>query len=93
MLFVWVWRILGIFVVLTAIYIALSIFKRWEERRRLGADYDSRQAAGEVDEPRALYVQRGMDAYNRSLRRKLLLGVYLIPLITVAVLVALAQLG
>ena len=90
MLWGWIVRSLWIFGILTVIYIGLSLFKRWEERRRLGAEYDTVYADGSPDESRDDYIQRGIHSYNQSLRRKLLLGVYLVPL---AVLVLLILLG
>ena len=90
MLWGWIVRSLWIFGILTVIYIGLSLFKRWEERRRLGAEYDTVYADGSLDETRDDYIQRGIHSYNQSLRRKLLLGVYLVPL---AVLVLLILLG
>ncbi len=93
MLYFWVVRSIAIFAVLTVIYIALSLFKRWEERRRLGAEYDSLYAGGGATEPRDLCIQRGIHSYNGSLRRKLLLGVYLVPLAVLALLILLGQFG
>ena len=93
MLFIWVWRSLWIFGALTVIYIGLSLFKRWEERRRLGAEYDTVFATGGATESRDAYIQRGIHSYNQSLRRKLLWGVYLIPLAVVALLILLGYLS
>ncbi len=93
MIFTWVLRIVVVFAILTAVYIGLSVANRWAERRRLAGEYARAQqenpgAAGDE----ASFVARGMGAYERSLRKKLLLGVYLVPLAAIALLVALAQL-
>ncbi len=93
MIFTWVTRIVVVFAILTAVYIGLSLYKRWAGRRRLAneyakAEYEDPGAAGDE----ASFVARGMADYERSLRKKLLLGVYLVPLAAIALLVALAQL-
>ena len=93
MLYFWVVRSLWIFGVLTVIYVGLSLFKRWEERRRLGAEYDTVFAGGGATESRDAYVQRGIHEYNQSLRRKLLWGVYLIPLAVIVLLILLGHLS
>ena len=91
---VWVVRLVVLFVVLTAVYIALSLYNRWAERRRLGAKYEQMQSSGEsVSEDRESFVSSGMNAYERSLRRKLVWGVYLIPLGAIALLIFVAQFG
>ena len=73
--------------------IGLSLFKRWEERRRLATEYDSLHPDDDSDDDRYDYVQRGMDLYNKSLRRKLLWGVYLVPLATIVLLILLGHLS
>lgn len=91
---VWITRAVVLFAVLTVIYLALSLYNRWAERRRLAAEFDRRRAehgGGAVG--REAFVGEGMRAYERSLKRKLLLGVYLIPLGVIALLVVVAQFG
>lgn len=82
-----------IFAILTVIYIALSQWNRWRERDRLRDEYraadDLLRTVGTEDE----FVARGMSAYSRSLRPKLLLFVYAIPGILGTLLVWLAQYG
>ena len=93
MFLAWIWRIVGLFAVLTAFYLGLSLYNRWSERRRLAAEYARREAEeGAPAAGREAFVADGMNAYERSLRRKLVLLVYLIPFGTIALLVALAQL-
>ena len=93
-MFVWIMRANVLFAVLTVIYLALSLYNRWAERRRLGAEFERRRAEESgpaVD--REAFVGEGMRAYEHSLKRKLLLGVYLIPLGVIALLVIVAQFG
>jgi uncharacterized iron-regulated membrane protein len=93
MLFAWIFRVVIIFAILTAIYIGLSLYHRWAERRRLANEFASaRQEGPSSPADEAAFIARGMGDYERSLRKKLLLGVYLIPLGAIVLLVALAQL-
>ena len=93
MFLIWIWRIVGLFVVLTVIYIGLSLYNRWAERRRLSAEYARRESEeGAPAAGRQAFVDQGMNDYERSLRRKLVFLVYLIPFGAIALLVALAQL-
>lgn len=93
-MFVWVVRIMVLFAVLTAIYLGLSLYNRWAERRRLGAEFEKRGTEGEAAaQDKTEFVGAGMTAYERSLRKKLLLGVYLVPLGIVILLIAVAQIG
>ncbi|MGB6229159.1 MAG: hypothetical protein WBF53_03415 [Litorimonas sp.] len=68
-----------IFLLLTLVYVVLSQWSRWRERRRLVNEYQAGTAllhrVGSEEE----FVARGMTAYNRSLRPKLFLFVYAIP--------------
>ena len=40
---------------------------------------------------REAYVQRGLQIYDRSLRRKLLWGVYVVPVVTIVVVIYLVN--
>lgn len=71
------------FVVLSIIYVYLSIRQRWRARNELEAEFD----AGGIDGDRDTYIEEGMREYQSSLRRKLILGVYVVPLLVVATLI------
>jgi len=75
------------FVILTIIYVGLSIYSR---RVRRGKLYQKWQ-----DGPRLVdrdsFVQRGLRRYDGSIRRKLLLGVYVIPVSVVIVIIYLTN--
>ncbi len=89
-MFAWMLRIILIFGVLTVIYIALSRYQRWEERRKLEAEYDSNPAP---QEDRETHIARGMQQYEGSMKRNLLIGVYGIPVAAFIVLFLLAEYG
>ena len=63
------------FVVLTIIYIALSIYSRRVRRGKLYQKW----AGGPRLVDRDIFVQRGLKRYDGSIRRKLILGVYIVP--------------
>ena len=74
-LFGWIWRGTILFVILTVVYIALTLLNRFKERNRLAADYSETATDLAKDD----FIAKGMKRYNRSLKAKLFLGVYLIP--------------
>jgi hypothetical protein len=86
----WVLRIIVIFGILSVVYIALSRYQRWEERRKLEAEYDADPG---LDEERETYVARGMRDYSSSLKRNLLIGVYGIPVAAMIILFLIAEYG
>lgn len=89
-MFAWVLRIIIVFAVLTAIYLALSIYQRWQENRRLEAEYD---ADPDRQEDRDMFIARGMKEYEGSLKRNLLIGVYVLPIAAFVILYLLAEYG
>ena len=76
--------LLPLLVVLTVIYIAVSIYSRSVRRRKLAERWDSKDVLT-VD--RDTFIRRGLERYDRSLRRKLILGVYIVPLTVIAILI------
>lgn len=75
------------FVVLSVIYLGLSLYSRSRARDRLETEWDE----GDVKMPRDAYVREGLKDYDSSLRRKLILGVYVVPLCLVALIVYLVN--
>lgn len=71
------------FLVVSAIYGLLVIAERLRIRRRLRADWHRAGKPGDLRE----FTRRGMADYARSFRRKLLLAVYVIPMVTVLVII------
>lgn len=65
------------FVVLTIIYVCLSFYSRSVRKGKLEAEWDEEGMTGDKD----AWVQEGLEDYDGSLRRKLILGVYIIPVI------------
>jgi hypothetical protein len=71
------------FVVLTVFYVLIGIYARSLRRERLEDMWEDEGRPGE----RLDYVEKGMAAYNASLRPKLLIFVYVIPAIIVGVII------
>ncbi len=70
-------------IILTVIYIALSIYSRRVRRGKLEAEWLAAGKPGSED----AYVKAGLKEYDSSLRRKLILGVYVVPVVTVSAIV------
>lgn len=71
------------FIILTVIYVVLSFTARRAERRRLEQEWELEGLPGDKES----HVRAGLAAYDGSLRRKLILGVYVVPLVVVGTIV------
>ncbi|WP_116133085.1 hypothetical protein [Tropicimonas sp. IMCC34043] len=71
--------LLILFVAMTGVYIGLSIHSRRLRRDKLEREWDEEIRHGD----RARFIDEGMEAYHHSLRRKLILGVYVIPFVLI----------
>lgn len=87
----WVRNIIIIFLVLSLIYAVLSFTGRMKHRARLKSEYKSDTSKISSGDSHDIYVEKGMKAYHRSYRPKLIIGVYLVPLFVMGVLMYLAQ--
>lgn len=75
------------FVVLTVIYVCFSFYSRSVRRSKLRKKwYDGKQL---VD--RDTFVKRGLERYDGSIRRKLILGVYIVPVVLVGAIIYLTN--
>lgn len=74
------------FVVLTIIYICLSLYSRSVRKGKLRAEWEE-NPKGDRD----TFVEAGLEEYDGSLRRKLILGVYVVPTILIAVIIYLTN--
>ncbi|MFC3612484.1 hypothetical protein ACFORG_01815 [Lutimaribacter marinistellae] len=70
-------------VVLTVVYLSLSWRSRGIRRDKLEAKWEEKGLAGD----REAFVERGLRRYDKSIRKKLLLGVYIVPLGLIALLI------
>ncbi|MCV2893621.1 hypothetical protein [Lentibacter sp. XHP0401] len=85
MQFIW-FGILG-FILLTIIYVLISIYSRSVRREWLEDEWAEQNEAGETETDRDTFVEAGMARYQSGFRRKLILLVYVIPTIAVVTLI------
>ena len=71
-------------IVQTIIYAGLSFYSRRVRRAKLAARWDAKEV---LTSDREAFIERGLKKYDRSFRRKLILGVYIVPLGAIAILV------
>lgn len=68
---------------LTIVYVCLSLYSRSERRKKLEERYHQEGMPGD----KATFIREGLEEYDGSIRRKLLLSVYVIPLTGIAILI------
>ena len=74
------------FVVLTVIFICVSLYSRSIRRERLEKDWDANPPEGADAAGRSAYVEQGMAEYFSGFRRRLVLLVYVVPTVVVGVI-------
>ncbi|WP_299984243.1 hypothetical protein [uncultured Ruegeria sp.] len=70
-------------VVQTIAYFALSFYSRGVRRRKLETWWDEKGKKGNKE----AFVERGLHVYDNSFRRKLILGVYIVPWVAISALI------
>ena len=76
--------------VLSAIYVGLGWYMRWDRTRRLNDEHASGKGSALTRED---YVAKGLVEYSRSWERKLLLGVFILPILAALGLALVANYG
>lgn len=71
------------FIALSVIYLWVSLVARARQRRALRAEWDEKGLTGDRD----AFVMAGMQVYERSLRHRLIVLIYVIPVIAVGVVI------
>lgn len=73
-------------IVLTIVYVLLSLYSRSVRRDKLEEWFEEERAEDPTISPaeKDEYVRQGLAEYDDSLRRKLILGVYVVPILLVA---------
>lgn len=66
-------------VVLTVIYVIVTIYSRSVRRGKLETEFDEEIREGD----RQAFIRDGLKDYEKSFRRKLILGVYVVPILAV----------
>jgi Ca2+/Na+ antiporter len=67
------------FLALSVVYLIVTIYARSVRRENLEKEFDAGGIAGDRD----AFIAEGMARYRTSLRKKLLLGVYIVPMAVV----------
>lgn len=75
------------FIALTVIYFSLSFYSRAVRKDKLRRKWDEDIRQGDKE----AFVRRGLQIYDRSLRRKLLWGVYVVPIVTIGIVIYLVN--
>jgi len=85
-MFGWVWLILVLFVGLTVVYAVVSLYSRSVRKEKLERLWDE---APQSPDPAArdAFIDRGLAEYRGSLRRRLILLVYVVPVVFILLLV------
>ena len=84
---IWVRNIVFIVLILSVIYVLLSTSGRMRQRKRLNSEYKADKPETSKDD----FIEKGMIKYDRSMRPKLFLFVFIIPIIIIGTLIFLAQ--
>ena len=88
---VWIRNIVIIFVLLSVVFVLLSTWARFRQRAKLNTEYKALDKPQESKMSKDVFIEKGMQKYNRSLKPKLIFGVFLVPLAASAILIYLAQ--
>ena len=75
------------FVLLSIIFVCVSLYSRSVRRERLEKEWDANPPAGAGVDARSNYVEQGMTEYFSGFRRRLVLLVYVVPTVVVGVLI------
>ena len=80
------------FVLLTVIYLLVSVYARSTRREALEKEWDTDPAnEGRLPDERAAFIEGGMEVWRHSFRRRMILLVYIVPLVVAAVTVYLVN--
>lgn len=85
--------LLILFVALSVIYVSLSFYSRARRRDKLEAEWDEQAGLPDAGgaEDREAFIREGLEQYDHSLRRRLILGVYVIPIVLVGTIIYLTN--
>jgi hypothetical protein len=75
------------FVVLSILYVIISVWSRLTRRRKLIRAWEAEGKPGDRDE----YLRQGLEDYDDSFRPKLILLVYIVPVVVVALIIYLTN--
>jgi len=71
------------FLFLSILYVGVSIYSRVQRWRKLKRDWAEQGMEGDFD----AYMREGLEEYDSSLRRKLILLIYIVPVVGVITII------
>lgn len=71
-----------VFLLSTVVYIVMSLYSRSVRKGKLEREFDEEIKTGDRD----AFIEKGLEEYSQSLRRQLILLVYVVPLIVIFVI-------
>ena len=74
------------FVILSIIFVCVSLYSRSVRRERLEKHWDANPPEGADADARSAYVEQGMSEYFSGFRRRLVLLVYIVPTVVVGLI-------
>ena len=75
------------FVVLSVVYVCLLLYSRSVRRQALIEEWEAEGHRGDRD----AFIRQGLEDYRGSLQRKLLLGVYIVPMLAITAIIYLTN--
>ena len=84
---IWIRNIIFIVFILSVIYVLLSSSGRMRQRHRLNSQYKTDKPETDKDD----FIEQGLVKYDRSMKPKLFLFVFIIPIIVIGTLIFFAQ--
>lgn len=72
-------------IVLTVIYFSISIYSRSVRREKLEKAWDADHPSGDASD-REAFIESGMQDYESGFRKRLILLVYVIPIVAVGII-------
>lgn len=75
------------FIGLSVIYLSVSLYSRSVRKERLEDEFDADNPDGGAAGARDAFVSEGMQAYNASIRPKLIGLVYVVPTVVIGTIV------
>ena len=88
---IWIRNIVVILFILTIIYVITSLTSRFKYRSKLKTEFEASDTKIEKSISESDFIAKGMHGYEKSLRPKLFIGVYLVPFLIMALLMYLAN--
>ena len=75
------------FIALTVIYFSISLYSRSVRKERLEDQFDEEHPDGGEPDARDAFIAAGLQAYDKSIRPKLIGLVYVIPTVAITAIV------